>query len=698
MISAFKPTRLFDKLLATHLFKNVSISKKIMALSIVSLLGTIGVGVIGYLTLQELKAGQDQYSMSSDLSLIAADIKSSSLDMMQSEKEFFLQKEPAYADLAVEAADNMETYTYDVEGNTKSEAAVNAANALTGLVEKYKEIFAKATDALEKVGYDEDSGLQGEMRAVVHDIEEVLTEKNDINLTATMLMAHRYEKDFIMRTDSKYISRMDETLQQLSEKISSAKFEPEVKEQLLANVETYGNVFNAYAEQASALIDVRAELNDVYVEMMPHFDILSDEALGELTAATKQLDSTRDFATILLETLCSVLVVLVGAFGWLILKSISIPLTTLREAVAVIATGDYTQEVRGKTRKDELGQFSNAIEDLRKAALESERLAAENKRVEEERLAHEAQEREDQARREREEAERIRKEGEQAEARAKRINDTVQEFDAKVTEVLNALASSATELEATANQMVVISESTKTRSSEVASASEQTASNIQTVAASAEELSASVGEINRQVESANAIAERSLREASHSNEAINKLATSAKRINEVIDLINDIASQTNLLALNATIESARAGEAGKGFAVVANEVKALAGQTANATEEIANHISEMQRLTDETVASIEAIQAVINESNDSTTTIANAVLEQSRATSEISENIQQVAVGTADISNNISLVANEADETGSAGQDVLKASSEMGRISETLKKDIEEFFHKIRAI
>ncbi|MEZ5759176.1 MAG: methyl-accepting chemotaxis protein [Emcibacteraceae bacterium] len=698
MISAFKPARLFDKLLGTHLFKNVSISKKIMALSIVSLLGTMGVGVIGYMTLQELKTGQDRYSMSSDLSLIAADIKSSSLDMMQSEKEFFLQKEPAYADLAIEAADNMETYTYDVEGNTNSEAAVKAANALTGLVEKYKEIFAKATDALEKVGYDEDSGLQGEMRAAVHDIEEVLTEKNDVNLTATLLLARRHEKDFILRTDSKYISRMDETLQQLSEKISATNFAPEVKEQLLANVDTYGNVFNAYAEQASALIDVRAELNDVYVEMMPHFDVLSEEAQSELTTATKQLDSTRDFATILLESLCSVLVVLVGVFGWLILKSISIPLTTLREAVGVIATGDYTQEVRGKTRKDELGQFSNAIEDLRKAALESEHLAAENKRAEEERLAHEAKEREDQARREREEAERIRMEGEQAEARAKRINDTVQEFDAKVTEVLNALASSATELEATANQMVVISESTKTRSSEVASASEQTASNIQTVAASAEELSASVGEINRQVESANAIAERSLREASHSSEAINKLATSAKRINEVIDLINDIASQTNLLALNATIESARAGEAGKGFAVVANEVKALAGQTANATEEIANHISEMQRLTDETVASIEAIQAVINESNDSTTTIANAVLEQSRATSEISENIQQVAVGTADISNNISLVANEADETGSAGQDVLKASSEMGRISETLKKDIEEFFHKIRAI
>ena len=72
------------------------------------------------------------------------------------------------------------------------------------------------------------------------------------------------------------------------------------------------------------------------------------------------------------------------------------------------------------------------------------------------------------------------------------------------------------------------------------------------------------------------------------DEMVQGLDATAQKIGEVVELITDIAQQTNLLALNATIETARAGDAGKGFAVVATEVKNLAGQTANATEEISS--------------------------------------------------------------------------------------------------------------
>ena len=106
-----------------------------------------------------------------------------------------------------------------------------------------------------------------------------------------------------------------------------------------------------------------------------------------------------------------------------------------------------------------------------------------------------------------------------------------------------------------------------------------------------------------------------------------------------------MAQQTNLLALNATIEAARAGEAGKGFAVVAQEVKALAAQTAKATEEISTQIASMQSATQELVVAIKDISGTINRISDIAATIAAAVEEQGAATQEISRNVQEAATG-----------------------------------------------------
>ncbi len=122
---------------------------------------------------------------------------------------------------------------------------------------------------------------------------------------------------------------------------------------------------------------------------------------------------------------------------------------------------------------------------------------------------------------------------------------------------------------------------------------------------------------------------------------MDKLGAAAKSIGKVVEVINDIADQTNLLALNATIEVASAGEAGKRFAVVANEVKELAKQTAQATQEIQKQVEDMQTNTESAIKAIDSVSKVIEEVNEISQTIVSAVEEQSATVNEISRNVER---------------------------------------------------------
>ncbi|OYQ36796.1 hypothetical protein CHU95_03225 [Niveispirillum lacus] len=188
---------------------------------------------------------------------------------------------------------------------------------------------------------------------------------------------------------------------------------------------------------------------------------------------------------------------------------------------------------------------------------------------------------------------------------------------------------------------------------------EETNGQVSMAAAAAEELSHSVQEIARQVSQSTYLSREAVALAEASNEQVNGLAEAARRIGEVVTLIRSIAQQTNLLALNATIEAARAGEAGKGFAVVASEVKALADQTARATEDISEQVQAIQNATSQAVDAIGSISGSIRTMDGVATTIASAVEEQNAATSEVSTTIQRVTASASETRRS-SVVVNES--------------------------------------
>jgi methyl-accepting chemotaxis protein len=271
-------------------------------------------------------------------------------------------------------------------------------------------------------------------------------------------------------------------------------------------------------------------------------------------------------------------------------------------------------------------------------------------------------------------------------------------FESGVMSIVETVTSAAKQMQSAAQAMTANANSTREESQSVAAAAEQASTNVQTVAAATEELSSTIQEVGRQVTQSTEIATSAVKEAEATNANFEELAKASATIGDVINLINDIASQTNLLALNATIEAARAGEAGKGFAVVASEVKSLATQTAKATDDIANQISQMQAATESSVRAIKGIGDTITEISDITTAIAVSVEDQDVATREISSNIQQAASGTKEVSASIVNVTNAATETGTAAAEVLAGAQSLSEQSETLKEQVGTFLKEVRAM
>ncbi|MCP3372385.1 methyl-accepting chemotaxis protein [Bradyrhizobium cajani] len=383
---------------------------------------------------------------------------------------------------------------------------------------------------------------------------------------------------------------------------------------------------------------------------------------GELLV---ELDRVANFAVVVGVF---VMLMLIGSAVFSVL-SIARPIRRIGAVLLQLAGGNKAVEIPYTARGDEVGDNARAAQTFKDNLIRIEQMEAEQKQRE-------------------------------AAAAAQRKEEMIRlagAFEAAVGGIINSVSSASQQLESAAGTLSGTAEETQQLSGMVAAASEEASTNVGAVASAAEEMSTSVVEISRQVHDSSRIAGEAVKQAERTDARINELLKAAGRIGDVVKLITAIAEQTNLLALNATIEAARAGESGRGFAVVASEVKALAAQTARATEEIGTQIADMQTATEDSVGAIKEISATIAKISDISTTIAATIEEQGAATAEIARNVSEAAKGTVEVADKIAQVSHGASATGAASGQVLASARSLSSESGLLQAEVEKFLNTVRA-
>ncbi len=448
-------------------------------------------------------------------------------------------------------------------------------------------------------------------------------------------------------------------------------------------------LFSQFSDRISLFIDFREELARLGTEVSPAAgrewgDNDANRSVrkalnSDLDQLTKiystrakrlyaEIDNGISRTAMWLTLLGGITLMLAAAGAWVIARGVVRPIARITRITEEVASGNADVSIPFSRRKDEIGALARSISIFQKAMGINDELTR-----------------------------KVRADAETRQQRQERVSEEIERFSSEVETTIAELGRISDQMLAASGRLASVADDASQKTVQATVASSQASANVRDIASAAEELSVSVKEIDRQVAQSNDIAIKAVSEAERTNLAVKELDEAAGRIGDVVKLITGIAEQTNLLALNATIEAARAGEAGRGFAVVAGEVKALAGQTSRATEEIATQIAGMQRATARSIEAIGAIEHIIREIGAISGAIAAAVTEQGQATAEIARSVDVAAQHTAQTADGVNLVGTATEETRTSASEVKSVSDDLGSVASRIRSQVDAFFLRLSA-
>lgn len=616
----------------------LTIKRKLLTVAAIAVLGLLlvwGLVAINATSQKKLEASE-QVLLNAQITM---------LKLRRSEKDFIARKELTYVEIFqqdfAQAGRQLKTVEQLLQG---SGVDTSSLMVMENYITKYADTFNQLVDIQQRIGLDSQSGLYGQLRKAVHEVEQNLFDNPELKVA--MLMLRRHEKDFMLRRDVKYVTRFEEGVQSFISDLEKAVAESRIESDIASKIQTlmsrysddFERLVNAEKEIGLTQSDgVRGNMRSAIHAMEEQFETIQDELESRIL---DELDSGEN--KLLMGIVLVILVV--ATFSYWVARSIFVPIGRFKDNMVNIVETKNLSVRLNHAHNDELGQMGAAFD---------------------------------------------------------RMLDVLQELMKQIQDTATQVGAAAHQMSGSSVELQGLSASQNREVEQASVAVNEMNSTIQEIARNASEAAGTVTQTLDEVMSGTRAGEEARGEIQLLTEEVQAAAAAmitleenSKNIETVLDTIQGIAEQTNLLALNAAIEAARAGEQGRGFAVVADEVRTLAQRTQESTVTIRETIAEFQAGTHEVVGKVTRsneraetgislvsrsaeilgnIHNMMHQVNDMNTQIATAAEEQSHAAEEINRNVNRVA----EISHTLT---EQSDNTSAAGKELLVMGNSLNEV------------------